>query len=102
VYPEEKICLFADSALAYTAKNTQQQGGILVSGGFARLEPSVPGAFCRQKPKLCLTQILAPYVHLLLQTRTGKWLYISAKHAAHSAATAKPLLRKMKLKLNRW
>jgi hypothetical protein len=28
--------------------------------------------------------------------------YISAKHAAHSAAAKKPPLRKMKFELNRW
>jgi hypothetical protein len=43
-----------------------------------------------------------PYIRPSLQNRIGKRWYISAKHAAHSAAAVKPSLRKMKLKLNRW
>jgi hypothetical protein len=99
MYPEQKICLFADSAPAYTAKNTQR---LLVEFWFLAYSLDLNlGASCVLR-LLRLAQILAPYVHLSLQTRTDKWLYISTKHAAHSAATAKPLLRKMKLKLNRW
>jgi hypothetical protein len=62
---------------------------------------SLSSAFCRLNPRLRLTQIWLPYDHPLLRNLTSNWQYTSSKPAAHSAAAAKPSLRKMKVKLNR-
>ncbi len=82
-----KIRLFADSMPAYAAQITKRP---LTEFRFRRIGrhirrtwirwTSTPGVFCRQKPKLCLTQISAPYISPLQRNRTGKRRSRSAKH----------------------
>ncbi len=54
---------------------------------------STPGAFCRQNPKLSLTQILPPYVCPSPRNKTGKQRYVSATHRFSPANVSTHLLR---------
>jgi hypothetical protein len=105
------MCLSADSSLDYTAKPDQR-----LSAEFQFLVDWLPYSLDLNSLDFSISYVLQAKVQATPHSNLAALfpsiaaecdqlaviLYISAKHAAHSAAAMKPPLRKIKFELNKW